>query len=381
MTEPNVPTVTRHSVVVIAVIAAGAAAFWLRDILTPLALAVFLTVMIDGFVRVLTDRARMPKRFALPAALLISVLLFGGSIYVIAENGASFVTQLLGYGPRLNAVIGQVAGLLGMAVPPTLDQMFQQLNPGRYIAPALKGFQDFAANALFVLVYMGFILASRQGFKRKMVALFPNAKGRDEAVKVFEHIRVGVEQYLWIQTVTGLIIASGSWLVMALLGLENAVFFAFLIFVICYIPVVGGAVAILLPPLYALMQFPSFAPAIILLASLGAINFVVGNILLPRMQGKSLNMDPVVVLFSLALWTAIWGLPGAFLSTPLTGMVMIVLAQFPRSRWMAVLLSSDGDPTGSTDRAARSSTKISSENQTKSKTNTATPATSRKRER
>jgi AI-2 transport protein TqsA len=344
MTDTNVPTITRHSVIIIAVVVASAALYWLRDILTPLALAVFLTIMVDSFVRVLHERARMPKRFALPSAIVFSLILFGGSIYVIADNGAAFITQLLGYGPRLTETIGKAAALFGMAVPPTMGQLLQQLNPGRYVAPVLQGLQGFAANALFVMVYMGFMFASRQGFRRKMVALFPHHDARNEAVHVFERIRNSVEQYLWIQTVTGLIIGAGSWVVMAMLQLENAVFFAFLIFIICYIPVVGGAVAIFLPPLYALMQFPSFAPAIILLASLGTINFVVGNILLPRMQGETLNMDPIVVLLSLALWTAIWGLPGAFLSTPLTGTAMIILAQFPRSRWMAVLLSGNGDP-------------------------------------
>jgi AI-2 transport protein TqsA len=344
MIDRDIPTISRHSVIIIAVVVGGAALYWLRDILTPLALAVFLTIMVDSFVRVLTERAGMPKRLALPTALLISVMLFGGSIYVIADNGAAFVTQLLGYGPRLNAVIGQAASLLGMSVPPTLEQLLLQLNPGRFVPPILQGLQNFAGNALFVMVYMGFMFASRQGFRRKMVALFPHHDGRDEAVDVFARIRYGVEQYLWIQTVTGLIIAAGSWVVMAALQLENSVFFAFLIFIICYIPVVGGAVAIFLPSIYALMQFPSFLPAIVLLASLGAINFVVGNILLPRMQGVSLNMDPVVVLLSLALWTAIWGLPGAFLSTPLTGTAMIILGQFPRSRWLAILLSADGDP-------------------------------------
>jgi AI-2 transport protein TqsA len=354
MTDTNVPTITRHSVIIIAVVVASAALYWLRDILTPLALAVFLTIMVDSFVRVLHERARMPKRFALPSAIVFSLILFGGSIYVIADNGAAFITQLLGYGPRLTETIGKAAALFGMAVPPTMGQLLQQLDPGRYVAPVLQGLQGFAANALFVMVYMGFMFASRQGFRRKMVALFPNHDARNEAVHVFERIRNSVEQYLWIQTVTGLIIGVGSWVVMAMLQLENAVFFAFLIFIICYIPVVGGAVAIFLPPLYALMQFPSFAPAIILLASLGTINFVVGNILLPRMQGETLNMDPIVVLLSLALWTAIWGLPGAFLSTPLTGTAMIILAQFPRSRWMAVLLSGNGDPLadGRQDRGA-----------------------------
>ena len=92
------------------------------------------------------------------------------------------------------------------------------------------------------------------------------------------------------------------------------------------------------------MEFDSYWRAIILLAALQAVQFVVGNIIQPRMQGRSLNMDPVAVLLSLAFWGALWGLPGMFLSTPLTVMAMVILAQFNGTRWIAVLLSEDGEP-------------------------------------
>jgi AI-2 transport protein TqsA len=62
------------------------------------------------------------------------------------------------------------------------------------------------------------------------------------------------------------------------------------------------------------------------------------------MQGRSLNIDPIVVLLALAFWGAIWGIAGMFLSTPLTVMAMVILAQFEGTRWVAVLLSADGDP-------------------------------------
>lgn len=339
--------VTRRCAVVLAVIASGVALYVLGDILTPLALALFLSIMIDGFARVLSERAKVPLRVALPLAIVLSVLLFGGAIYVIADNGAGFVGQMSTYGPRLDAVIGKTAHLLGIAVPPTVGQLINQLNPSRFIGPIAQGLQGFAGNAVFVLIYMGFLIASRHGFKRKLASLFPHGEKRTNAIHVFQRIRNGVEQYLWIQTVTGLMIAIGSWIVMALVGLDNGVFWAFLIFIVCYIPVVGGAIAVLLPPLFALVQFDTFVPAIILFAALNAINFVVANIILPRMQGETLNLDPVVVLFSLALWTVIWGMPGAFLSTPLTVTAMVVLAQFPSSRWIAVLLSGNGDPQSS----------------------------------
>jgi AI-2 transport protein TqsA len=149
-----------------------------------------------------------------------------------------------------------------------------------------------------VLIYLGFIIASRRGFNRKIVSLYPHHAERDGAMQLFQRIRNGVEQYLWIQTVTGLMIAVAAWVVMMLLRLDNALFWAFLIFVAAYIPILGGAVGCFLPPLFALVQFDSFLPALILFVALEAIFFVVGNVIYPRMQGDSLNMDPTVVLLS-----------------------------------------------------------------------------------
>ena len=335
----------RVSLVILAVIATGLALYLLRGILTPLALAVFLAVMVDGFARVI--RQYMPwvsEKAALPVAIVLSVLLFGASGVIIAENATTFVGQLVTYTPRLNNLIAQIAGLFGMDVPPTISDLLNQLNPSAYLANFAKGLQGFASDALFILIYLGFIIASRRGFQRKVVGLFPHHAERNEAMTAFHRIRDGVEQYLWVQTVTGLIIAIASWIAMIAVGLDNAVFWAFLIFIASYIPVIGGAVGILAPPVFALIQFESFWPAIILLGVLQAIQFVVGNIILPRMQGDSLNMDPVVVLLSLAFWGVIWGMAGMFLSTPLTVMAMVILAQFDGTRWLAVLLSADGEP-------------------------------------
>jgi predicted PurR-regulated permease PerM len=92
------------------------------------------------------------------------------------------------------------------------------------------------------------------------------------------------------------------------------------------------------------VQFDGYTRAIILFAALQAIGVIIGNVIYPRMQGRSLNIDPVIVLLALAFWSAIWGVTGAFLSTPLTVMAMVILAQFDGSRWIAVLLSADGDP-------------------------------------
>jgi predicted PurR-regulated permease PerM len=337
--------IARNAVVVLAVIASGAALYWLADILTPLALAVFLAIMIDGFARVLERRLPgVSRRAALPLAVVLSMAIFAGGAFFIAENAASFAGEVVTYTPKLNQLITRFAGMFGVHAQVSVSTVLQQLDPAKYIGMIARGLQSFASTASFVLVYAGFIMASRRTFERKMVALFRTREERQEALAAFLRIRNGVEQYLWVQTLTGLMIAASSWVAMVAVGLNDAAFWAFLIFIIAYIPVIGGFIAIVAPPLFALLQFDTLWQAAVLIIALNGVGVVVGNFIYPRMQGRSLNIDPVVVLLALAFWGAIWGLAGAFLSTPLTVMAMVVLAQFAGTRWIAVLLSADGNP-------------------------------------
>jgi predicted PurR-regulated permease PerM len=262
----------------------------------------------------------------------------------VADNAASFATELVGYTPRLDAIIAQVSGQLGVARPPTVNQIVHGLDAARWLGVAAKALQDLGSTALFVVIYLAFIIASRRGWERKAVGLFPHHKERQEAVVAFLRIRDGVERYLFVQTITGLMVAGLSWIAMAAVGLNDSFLWALMIFLAVYIPVAGGIFAGVAPPLFALVQFDGYARAIILLILLQTIGVVIGNVVYPRMQGRSLNIDPVMVLLALAFWSAIWGVTGAFLSTPLTVMAMVILAQFDGSRWISVILSADGDP-------------------------------------
>jgi predicted PurR-regulated permease PerM len=104
----------------------------------------------------------------------------------------------------------------------------------------------------------------------------------------------------------------------------------------------------------ALVQFPTLGPVVAVFAGVGAWQFIIGNFLQPRMTGESLNLSAVVVLLALAIWGTVWGIVGAFLAAPMTVMLMIVLAQFPSTRWIAILLSADGNPTPESSRLSKS---------------------------
>jgi len=341
---------TRNSLVFIAVVAVGFALHWLQPIFTPLVLAIFLTFLIDGLARQIDTRLKfLPSWAPLPIALVLIILAFLGSVWLIADGIQGFTDQIVQFGRRIDGVIARLATVLNFE-PVTVTELLRKLDIEKITsaAPTLMRSVTGALSGLgftfFVLVYLGFLIASRDSFRRKIVVLFPEREDRKEAVHVFDRVRAGVEGYIWVQTVTGLMIAAGCWAVMAAVGLENALFWAFLIFLLSYIPIIGGAVAGLAPPLFALVQFDTYWQALVLFGVIQAWLFIIGNLVLPKMQADDQNIDPVVVLLSLAFWGAIWGVTGAFLSTPLTVMAMAIMAEFKGSRWIAVLLSGDGDP-------------------------------------
>jgi predicted PurR-regulated permease PerM len=334
----------RNALVVIAVILSGAAMIWAAPLLTPLALAIFLMLMIDAMARDLHGRIpALGPDASLAAAMLTCAVAFGLIIFVVGAHSAGFVAKLFHYQPKLNTLLGMLAHTLRMRMPHTVSALVAGLDPGKYLPVVATSVQTLGQFSLEVLLFLGFLLASRHGFERKAVRLFHDREGRHEALAVFLRVRDSLERYLWIQTVCGALIAVGSWGLMMAIGLESAFFWAFLIFVLNYIPIVGAAVGIFAPALFALLQFPTVWQGIFLAVALLALAFTVGNILMPRMQGRQLNIDPVMILLSLGFWGTVWGPTGMFLSTPLTILVMVILAQFDGTRWIAVLLSADGD--------------------------------------
>ena len=345
MTEATSYNTARTATVIIATIMVGVVVWWLRDILAPFALALFLMVIIDGMARVLKHRIpRFPEGAALPLALVLTVLVFGIMAYLGADNAGRFIAQLIADAPKINGLIASIGARFGMEVPPTVSDLIGQINFPQYLTGIASGLKDVASGAAFVFVYLIFLFFSRHGFEEKVKSLYRTDAARDNAVQIFVRIRRGVERYVWVQTITGLIIGALSFIMMMAVGLQNAFVWAVLIFFAGYVPILGGAVAITLPPIFALVQFGGYWQAVTLLLVGQTIHFAVGNLVAPRMQGVTLNVDPIVVLLSLAFWGAIWGLTGMFLSTPLTVVAIVVLVQFPGTKWISVLLSGDGNP-------------------------------------
>ena len=344
-TWPGQLSALKIAAIVTAVILTAFALWALRRILEPLALAAFLLIMIDGMARAIRSRApRLPTWMALPIAVGLIVFALGLTIWLTANNAGDFATKLPDYTARIDTLLGVGAQHLGLAVTPTVADLLHKVNPGRYAEPVITGASHAGEIAIFAFIYLGFLLASRRGFEAKAHELFSTASAKVEASRVFERVRHGVEQYVWVQTLVGVLITAASAILMAVMGLSHIGFWCLIIFLANYIPAIGAAIGVLFPAVFGLVELDGIWRPIVLVVGLEAIHFAVSHVVQPRMQGKSLNLDPIVVLLALAFWGVLWGVTGAFLSTPLTVLAMALLAEFKGSRPLAILMSSDGKP-------------------------------------
>ncbi|MEM7037311.1 MAG: AI-2E family transporter, partial [Bacteroidota bacterium] len=127
-------------------------------------------------------------------------------------------------------------------------------------------------------------------------------------------------------------------------GLDFAIFWAFLIFLLNFIPTFGSLAATIFPVVFSILQFDTWTPVIILLVGILATQMIIGNFLEPKLLGNRLNISSLVVLISLSVWGTIWGVIGMILAVPLTVAIMIILSEFESTLPIAIWLSADGMP-------------------------------------
>jgi AI-2 transport protein TqsA len=327
------------------VIAAGL--YFLREPLTQFALALLLWLAIDGLAETLDKRLHfLPRLAALPVALVIVLGLVALTGFVIVSNISSMTDDFTRYETRLNNVIAEIYMQLGIAGQiPTFYDLIARLNPEEVARQVGASLRNLASDIMFILLYLGFMFPAAGIMTKKLNFIFGVGPKREQARDVFRRIRVSMEQYLWVQTVISLIITGLTYVTLLIAGMENALFWSFVVFFLNYVPTIGSVVAVVVITGVALVQFTSLPHILGIFIAISAWQFLIGNFVQPRMTGDSLNLAAVVVLLALAIWGAMWGIAGAFLAAPLTVMLMIVLAQFPTTRWIAILLSADGKPT------------------------------------
>ncbi|MEO7277075.1 MAG: AI-2E family transporter [Sphingomicrobium sp.] len=320
--------------------------YFLRVILIPFVIAYVLAVLVSALVRFIQNRwVRAPAWAVTGLAGLIVIIFAAGGIFAMAQGGAQIVAQgpaLLG---RLDAILQDLGRSLHLPKPVHLATVVGSISVPQLAGQVLQGLQGLVSGLLLMIVYFGFLLAGRQRMARKIVYAAGSSRRATTIRNAIAHIATDIETYIWVQTVTGLMITAAAAVVMLAVGLNNVLFWAVIFFLLSFIPNIGVTIGSVAPALFALVQFPSTWQAITIFGVIQLAAFVVGNLVYPRMQAQTQNIDPLVTMLSLALWSVLWGIAGAFLAVPMTLMLMMGFAQFKSTRWITAMLSNDGRPS------------------------------------
>jgi predicted PurR-regulated permease PerM len=317
-----------------------------RDLLLPLAVALLLWFIIDAMAEGLAKRSfvgrKMPRWLALSGALLVIGLALALVVDLVGSSMAAINQDAPRYQANIAARLPGIVAALGLRDLPSVDEILAQIDLNRVIGLLVGTITGVAGQWGLILVYVLFMLAEERAMPIKLNAMFPQPERRREIDGLLSAIGDKIQRYIWAKTVMSLVTALLSFAVMAAIGLEYAGFWALVVFLGNYIPVIGGLAAILLPSLMALVQFDTLTPFLIVLGGLAAVQLVTNNLIEPRYVGDTVNLSPLAVILSVAVWGSIWGLWGAFLCVPLTAILLIVLGHFEPTRPVAVLLSGRG---------------------------------------
>ncbi len=317
------------------------------DLLVPVLMALFVTIICAQPMQWLRNR-KVPTWAALVIMLLVVALLGALLVGMISDSAAKFSEQLPAYQQRLESLLERLTawtGSLGLGLPQ--GGIVSKLDAGsltKIFASMLGGLTQMATNALFVLLTVVFMLLESVGFRQKMARAMG---GSGRALEGLDDAVARIQRYMALKTLMSLVtgVALGVWL--HLVGLDYAVLWAVIAFLFNFVPNIGSIIAAVPAILLAMLQL---GPAAAAWSAAGflVVNFVVGNVLEPRIMGRGVGLSTLVVFLSLVFWGWVLGVVGMLLSVPLTIAVRIALEANPQTRWLAVVLGPTAEPTPGT---------------------------------
>lgn len=275
------------------------------------------------------------------------VIIFGAvqvTINLIVSSLSAIVANFPVYKATLNVFLIDLGESLGVAnITEEMQIQIEKLDLQGFLTSTLSSFSATIGTVVIVIIYIVFLLLEEVAFSKKIHAIFPDAHRRFRMQEVLDEIFESTNKYITLKTGISLLTGTLSYFVLLLFGVDYAFLWAFLIFLFNYIPYIGSLIATLLPAIFAIIQFGSLWSFVWVFLSVEAIQLVVGNYIEPKVMGKSLNLSPLVVVVALSFWGYVWDLLGMFLSVPITSIMLIVLAQFPATRNIAILLTENGN--------------------------------------
>ena len=313
-----------------------------------LAQSVVVVILLSFFIALLgTPPLLWLKEKHIPSGFAVLIVVAGIAIILIligiqiGTSFSSFSDDL----PLLQSRIREqllelIVWLKGRGIIVQEDFFLEYVNPEtimKLTADLLTGLSSVLSDLVLILLTVTFILLEVSSFPIKLRTVLGDP---EQKFPQFTKFANDMKRYMVIKTFMSL--ASGILITVWLfiLGVDYAILWGFLAFLLNYIPNIGSIVAAIPATILAVVQF-GFGRAVLVAAGYIVVNFIEGNVIEPRLMGRKLGLSTLVVFLSLIFWGGLLGLVGAILSIPLTMTLKFAFENSESTKWIAILLGSE----------------------------------------
>jgi len=313
-----------------------------RPVTLPLAAALCIAMLAWPLQAALEQRLPRWAAFGVTfLAVISSAALIGGAILWTFGRLAPSIPELMQRLEDIAASVKELALRSGISLPGgAIDQPGERLasEAAEGATRVWRRAYSIATSAGLALAYFAFVMLETRHFQRKVrEKLTPTVAER--IVETGLLVSRQVHRHFVALTITSGISGALTGVLALALGLNFAIAWAVIVWLLNYIPTIGPILSVIPPTLYALVQFDDLTRPLLMFAGTAIIQFTMGNFIDPKIEGRVLSLSPLVVLLSVVFWGWVWGVAGAFLSVPLTAAIVVTCAQFEETRWFAALAS------------------------------------------
>jgi len=324
--------------------------YFMRAILLPLVLAVMLSYLLRPFVRALV-RLKIPPFVSSALALIGLLAIIGYGVSSLATPAADWLEKapyslqqlqrkLLPLRQPIEKVAqasGEIEKLATPGTPPAKVAVEVKRHP--ITDTLVSRTPEFLTTVLLLFILLYFLLAYDGVFLGKVIKLLPTLADKKRAVSIATEIEGQVSRYLFTVTLINLGLGLAVGTAVGLLGLRNPIMWGVMVAILNFVPYLGALTGIVCLTLGAVLSFDSFSYALLFPAVYLFLATLEGNFITPWVMGRSLTLNPVMIILSLTFWGWLWGFAGIILAVPILAAFKIFCAHIEPMEPLAEFLS------------------------------------------
>ncbi len=326
--KPLKNTVIPICLVIIASILVTAALYLMKPVLVPFTFSLFLFFIVAPIIDWLRKKVKMPKSLAMLTSFIVLIMILVGIVLLLGVSLKGFVKSSDEYQIKLLALVDQFS-VFSSSHGVNIDLSLIRESVSKL--PILDWVRHVSGSVVGI---MGTILLV---FVITMLLLMGKETGSDHSI-MDEEVQSKITRYIATKCMTSAMTGLCVFIVLVLFKVQLALMFGILTFFLNFIPNIGSLIALLLPLPIVFLQFGLSLTLIWVTIFTAVIQFVIGNIIDPKVMGENLGLHPAIILLSLLFWGFIWGVPGMFLSVPMTAIIKLLLSRSKKTQSIAKIL-------------------------------------------